>query len=291
MKNLYVLILLFFSFSHVNAQYYGVIGHATPQGGLDANVQAWVDEIESQSGTAPSETQLTNISIMVKSLKEDGIWSSRDGFFLYAQDGSKKACEINLVDPGGDLDAIEYGTVNWVSDTGVKTRVTTSTEGHYDLNNEASSLTYWGTSDHGWGFTISELDAADKIYLMGNYYQGKFAVYFSGSLVRPMSGWPTYVSGTPLTATVPTTFLLNRTSNVSLKTYQDGSLLATQTVTATSTLDYSMFVGCMRSTHTGSFITSNNGLGRIMIVHYGASMSDTERSDYLDAINTYLDTL
>lgn len=288
MKLFFLLILFPFM---LEAQVASMFVHQEPSGPTDVDVIAWVDEIDTQGGTAPSDEQLLDIETMVVALKADGIWSNWDGFFVPAQNGSQIAGEINMIDPGGALDLTKVDSPVWASDVGFKARPTSGSEGHYDMENENGGLTQWGLGDHCFGFSLDDVASSQTIYTMGNFYgTGYHSVYFSSGTIVYYSATKT-LSNETISATPNSTILVNRTSTSSAKVYQDGSELGEYTPTISVNLEYSMMLGALRSDATTGIFAANTTAASIMLAWYGASLSTGEIADLQTALDTYLDTL
>ncbi len=84
----------------------------------DTDYQNYLDYLSSNTITAPSSGQQDIQNQLILDLKSNGIYSNLNVLYLLANDGSKEAGYVNIINPG-TYNITENGTVTWTSNQGV----------------------------------------------------------------------------------------------------------------------------------------------------------------------------
>jgi len=93
--------------------------------GTDADYQAVLDYATTQGYTLPSASQQALQNQLVVDLKDAGIWSSLDLFYVFATDGDSDFASINWKDPN-NFECIEVNSPTFTSNQGFASNGTSS---------------------------------------------------------------------------------------------------------------------------------------------------------------------
>jgi hypothetical protein len=293
MKFSFVILLIFplFCFSQVTGFFNQSKIIPSGGGGLDVDVEAWVDEIDVQGGTAPSASQLLDIDTLVRDLKTNGLWAKFDGFHVMAQDGSEIACRVNMIDPGGVLDLVPIGTISWTSNVGQYISNNTSV-GFYDVNSKDVNLQVsgpvggTGNDDRHFGFALDTV--SNTMYVYGRYSSTLYYTYFSGTVLTYWSfGGPLNQSTSSRQNNIPDPVYVYSYDPSAGKSffYDDGVVyLRSHNPTPNS---HSAALGCMyNGTSTNTYRNNNSG-SSITVFYYGARLTTTECDTLRTIIKNY----
>jgi len=295
MKNILFLILLL-SYS-INAQNHMLVGEGSASGCEYDNdeICAWVTKIEDNGDTAPSSGQLGDIDDMVSALKTDGIWSTLDVFYLFAQDGSKGAGEVNMVDPDSYGLTEPGSSVTWTSDVGITPYISSDNK-YYNSNYNPNTA----------GGNFSQNDA-HLTTMVSNSNITSSVVYFAGAIqstyfIRMYLYSPSdlrlyaYLNSNGQTTITVTRDSNNhmlsgsRTGATTYNSYIDGGSAAANSSPSTGVPNYNIYIGALNnggSLAGGAFATPP----KIQIACWGGSLTSGEISDLWDTLNTYIDGL
>lgn len=94
-------------------------------GGFDADYQAVLDYATTQTYTLPSESQKTLQNQLVVDLKDAGVWSKLDIFYVLATDGDSDFASINWKDPN-NFEITEVNSPNFTTNEGFQSNGTSS---------------------------------------------------------------------------------------------------------------------------------------------------------------------
>jgi hypothetical protein len=286
MKKL-IIILFFFpvlTFGQITGFFNQSNAAPTGGGGHDTDVEAWVDQIVIYGGTSPSESVLNKLDLVVDTLKTDGIWAKLDGLYIYLNDGSIESCLVNMANPG-TLDATSFGSPDWVSGSGVLARKSSTTQGHFDLNNEESNLTYWDQNGHSFGIVTDTLIPGQTAFLFGAYNSSYMhVIYFAGASILGRSG-DAYASAISTNYSYPV-FIMNRTDSNTATLYvnsdDDGP-----TLEQSEPKDIADNVGCMALNSSGGILALNAGDFRIQAVFFGGDLTVSQVETITDVLRNY----
>lgn len=259
------------------------IGILAGQGGFDADAQAFFDRVDTAGGTL-SATEKNAVNTLVVQMKDDGIWTKMKA--IYPMVGaSAAACAQNLKSSSftGTF------TSGWTfASTGVTPN---GTSAYMDTNlNISSNLSI--SSSHFSFYSRTNLSA------IGNFGSdmGNNGTYSASSQLtlrlrdNTTSGIKYFalasdngvsISGTTsaLGLNIGNQFPLN-----TRKYFQNGSLLATSTNTITGTLPNNTVV-------IGKGSSDTYGSNECAFSSIGDGLTDTEASDFYDAVQAFQTTL
>ena len=93
--------------------------------GTDADYQAVLDYATTQGYTLPSASQQALQNQLVVDLKDAGVWSKLDLFYVFATDGDSDFASINWIDPN-NFECIEVNSPTFTSNQGFASNGTSS---------------------------------------------------------------------------------------------------------------------------------------------------------------------
>jgi hypothetical protein len=104
---------------------HGIIGSSIVQFAFDADYQAVLDYATTQGYTLPSAGQQLLQNQLIVDLKDDGVWSGLDLFYVFATDGDSDFATINWKDPD-NFECIEVNSPTFTSNQGFASNGTSS---------------------------------------------------------------------------------------------------------------------------------------------------------------------
>ena len=118
---------------------HGIIGSSIVQFAFDADYQVVLDYGTTQGYTLPSESQQLLQNQLVVDLKDGGIWSGLDLFYVFATDGDSDFASINWKDPN-NFECIEVNSPTFTSNQGFASNGTSYLNTDYNVLSESTNF-------------------------------------------------------------------------------------------------------------------------------------------------------
>lgn len=291
MKNITLILILFLhTFVLMGQGHHSTVGDFT-RGGYDADLQAWIDEIDGNGDDLPSTSQLDLLNTMVGTFKSDGVWSGFDGMYIIAQDGSAGAGKVNLIDPSA-YECTDVDTPTWVSDEGIKSRTSTNA-GHWNSNFDPtaeSSTCNYQQNDAAFKVYMGGNDITAQVYQFGQFAAGAKCVSYISTSDRILTAVNYTSNATRESLTIGSEDLsVGGTRFASAGFYHAYDDTYTyEAGTSTGVPQNDLMIGGMGSSGTGESSYNGSAWTYVRVVWFGKGFSLSEMADIDDAIETYL---
>ena len=240
-------------------------------GGFDADYQAVLDYATTQTYTLPSASQQALQNQLVVDLKDAGVWSKLDLFYVFATDGDREYAAINWKDPNS-FEITEFNSPTFTSNVG------------FTGNGSSSYLnTNWNVLNDSVNFEQDNATIGSYGVLNGTYdvgvrvgFNNSMSCLFQASAIRLNGDSATVSSGQG-------THLLqhNRTSSTNVTQFINGVLTDSASSTSDPLGNLDAYIFGINNNGTAGFFNSNNH----RVVYLGANL-ESEASDIYTAIYT-----
>jgi hypothetical protein len=236
--------------------------------GMDSNYKAVLDYATTQGYTLPSASQQLLQEQLIIDLKDAGVWSKLDLFYVFATDGDSDFASINWKDPNNN-EIVEYNSPTFTTDVGftgdnssayLDTGTSLDAGSNFDPSTPSASFGAW--SYYAKGVSGNALCGADQ---SRNRLRGGIC-RITGSNLTPSS--------------LPSGLyhLNNNSSQAAL--YVNGSLDVT--TSSNTSADNNTFYGLRDST--------NYTTDTISILFSSGDLA-TEQSDFYTSLNSYMTSI
>lgn len=262
---------------------------------IDADYQAILDYANdpAQGYNVPTSAQQTIQNTLIQDLKNAGIWSKLDLFYVWATNGDSDFACINWKDPNnfengkvnspvfttdvgfkGVPSNTSYLSTSFISgNDGVNYTVDNASFGYYlyDKGGAASSAqSDWGAPDSGTRAWYRR--TAPRVYINSGQYKDRTAI-------RTESGTPIYED--------PLTFIhVDRADADTVKVYQNGVL-----TDDFSEVGYYSTRGTQTSEFTAFKRSATYADSTLSVAFLGSSLDATEAADFSTAVQDYLNSI
>jgi len=252
------------------------------QGGVsfDADYKAVLNYAKTQGYTLPSASQQGLQNQLVIDLKDAGVWSKLDLFYVFATDGDSDFASINWKDPNSH-EITEVNSPAFTTNLGFSSDGVSS---HLDTNfNLSTDGTNYNQNDLGIfvGFPILSTTSASSNYAYGInsgvYLNRRIDVNSSSTSNRMWTNSTSRITSTSTFKTNDTIYFTNRTSSTSIN-YRNTILSSSTTESNTVANNSTSLVNTNLYLIGGPSIVfeSTANLG---IMGLGSQLSTTEMAD------------
>ena len=236
-------------------------------GGFDADYQAVLDYATTQGYTLPSASQQALQNQLVVDLKDAGVWSKLDTFYVFATDGDSDFASINFKDPN-NYEITEVNSPTFTPDVGFTGNgVSAYLDPSY---NQGTDGVNWSNPNGSFGVWVDTAATVDQHPYVG-YTQLNSTLRRGG--IKDINTLVVTVSGD-----VNDTFMHININPTNSELFYNGSSQATQTGTFSN-------AGSMTFLSEGGTIRFSNAT--ISIGFFGGDLS-SEQSDFYTAVNSYM---
>ena len=118
---------------------HGIIGSSIVQFAFDADYQAVLDYATTQGYTLPSASQQILQNQLVVDLKDGGIWSGLDLFYVFATDGDSDFATINWKDTT-NFQCTKVNSPGFTTNIGFSTSVSNYLNTNYNVLNDSTNF-------------------------------------------------------------------------------------------------------------------------------------------------------
>lgn len=238
----------------------------------DADAQAYIDKIETDSGETVSASYDSNIDTLVQGLKTDGIWSKLDFLYLHKRTPYREGVIINMID--ATAQGSENGSLTWSETAGLTGNGST---GYFNPGFTPSvDGVNFTQNDASFGFRIS--DALNGVWGNDNV---KITAFDADTIITKLN--QSSDEFTTIADPLDGFLGLCRASSTNVRIFSDGSLQenAAETSSALSS-EQILFLAKDSGGGPSDFSTNTMEFG-----YAGANLTDAEMADFNSRMNTY----
>jgi hypothetical protein len=262
--------------------YYRYYGNS---GSYLGEYQAILDRATALGYTHPSTAQKVKGNSLIRDLKEAGIWSLLDVFYVFATDGDS-----------------DFATLNWKSPSSFQcTKVnspTFTTNVGFNGNGTTSYLnTNWIPSTNGVNWTLNSAQVAihyNSMEVNSGYYDGARTTGSTGQTLWNPANAATSLNyrinaGSAVTSTYTPAvgfYRLGRSNGIEQTYRHNNGLLVTEAINSESVTAQSMYLGAV---HDGTSVSSFS-VRKMSMAAFGGFATSYD-SDFYTAWNTYFTSL
>lgn len=258
------------------------------QGGvaIDADYQAVLDYATTQTYTLPSASQQTLQNQLVVDLKDAGVWSKLDVFYVFATDGDSDFASINWKDPN-NFECTEVNSPTFTTNEGfngnsssayLNTNLSFPTDLSLGSQNDFHATCYTNTLNNSGG-TI------DDSALMGSYGGGANIIMGFRNSDYSTWCWSGVNDIVPIDANY---FAIDRSVSSTYDSYQDSSVTVSIDNSSAITTPYDMYVLARNGSGTPTWQANSSITMRSFSL--GSSI-DGLHDEYKTALDNYYNAL
>jgi hypothetical protein len=260
---------------------HGIIGSSIGQ--VDADYQAVLDYATTQGYTLPSAGQQILQNQLVIDLKDGGVWSKLDTFAVFATDGNS---DFALIDWKRLSQYTAVNSPTFTTNQGFRGNALSS----YVDTNFKPSVNAVNMSINSSSFNIYQ--RIDPLSTGGGH--GAFLTP-SGLFINPRESagfrsWHNSNAGVNngTYSGAPSFYSTDRSASDSVRHINNGSQIGNPTLSSSSLPTRNILLFASASNSTTGIGQFNNA--QISLISIGASLN-TEKTDYYNAVNTYITSL
>ena len=278
------------SFSVVQGQYYGVLGHRQTVSLTGA--EAWNAKVGSEGFGQVSGGNLTDITTLYDALiAAEGTPGDIIAVYIHAQDGSEGAGFVNLMDPE-NYQCTETGNIVWTSDQGIETATSATNYYNTGINPTTAGM---ATGDAFLGVYSAPLVINENVYYLGtanaggNLYLGHYRTVskrIANISNNRLSNQAVNHSGTGWDSNHFFGMSITGTGTTQTDIYIDGTDISSPSFGASSLANDDIWIGAINNT----FPTTPAHTGNIAVTIIAMGLTATEVADVSSAIDTYVAT-
>jgi hypothetical protein len=250
---------------------YSNIISVTTTSAFDADYLAVLNYATTQGYTLPSESQQLLQNQLIVDLKDGGIWSKLDIFYVFATDGDSDFASINWKDPN-NFEITEVNSPTFTTNVG------------FTGNGTSAYLnTNWSVSNDSVNFERNNATIGAYGVLNGTYDVG-VRVGFNNSMSHLFQAGSIRLNGDAASASSGVgTHLLqhNRTSLLDVSQYINGVLTNSAISTSDPLANLQAYILALNANGEALFFNSNT----FNVVYFGANL-ESEAADIYTAIYT-----
>lgn len=240
-------------------------------GGFDTDYQAVLDYATTQGYTLPSASQQALQNQLVVDLKDAGIWSKLDTFYVFATDGDSDFASINWKDPNTfELDEVNspaFTTNEGFEGDGVSAYLDPS-------YNQGTDGVNWSNPNGSYGVWVYTPSTLNQMSYVGDHLD--FSSIRRGTAKKINTVSPVNISGN-----VSNTFIHNNINSAGAELFYNAISQGSGSGTFVDSDDITF----LSEAGQGSFANSTISIG-----FFGGDLA-TEQSDFYTAVNTYITSI
>jgi hypothetical protein len=251
--------------------YSNTISVTTLAPSFDTDYQAVLNYATTQGYTLPSAGQQTLQNQLVVDLKDGGIWSKLDLFYVFATDGNSDFASINWKDPN-NYEITEVNSPTFTTNVGFTGNGTSAyLNTNWSILNDSVNFEQNNATIGAYGVLGGAFDLGARVG-----FNVSMTGLFTGSAIRLNGDSVTVSSGVG-------THLLqhNRTSVLNVSQYINGVLINSAISAVDPLANLQPYILALNSNGIAAFFSSNT----YNVVYFGASL-ESEASDIYNAIYT-----
>lgn len=251
-------------------------------GNFDSDYQAILDYATTQGYTLPSASQQDLQNQLVVDLKDTGVWSKLDLFYVFATDGDSDFASINWKDPN-NFECTEVNSPTFTTNEGFQGNSTSS----YLLTNyyPSTNASNYSLNSSSFGVFQTQATVSPSPSAHGIYNSNNSGIYLNpGQSFTTIRSWNNSNGGVS-TGTVPNRTGLTstiRTTSSNVNHYRNGSLIASYSRTSTNLPSDNVILLA-----AGPGTPAEYGNDLVHSAYFGEQLSTTEHSDLYNALDTY----
>lgn len=247
------------------------------QGGVsvDADYQAVLDYATTQAYTLPSASQQALQNQLVVDLKDAGVWSKLDTFYVFATDGDRDYAAINWKDPNS-FEIVEYNSPTFTTNVGFQGNASSA---YLDPSyNQGTDGVNWSNPNGSFGVWVDTASTINAHCYVGDNIANSSLRRGTLKIINTNDcDTPSKVSGD-----VNNTFMHINLNSTTAELYYNAVSQATGSVTTFSNAANMTFLA------EGGLTSFSQGI--ISIGFFGGDLS-SEQSDFYTAVNSYMTTI
>jgi len=243
-------------------------------GGFDADYQAVLDYATTQTYTLPSASQQALQNQLVVDLKDAGVWSKLDTFYVFATDGDREYAAINWKDPNS-FEITEVNSPTFTTDVGFTGN---GSSAYLDPSyNQGTDGVNYSDPNGSYGVWVDTASTVNSMSYVGYNVSNSTMRRGTAKLINSIS----CDNPSPVSGDVNNTLMHININSTNAELYYNGTSQATKTGAFANASQITFF------SEGGSSSFSN---ATISIGFFGGDLS-SEQGDFYTAVNSYMTSI